>query len=428
MLKFYTSIMTQSEPLLNRLLRARVAKGKENAERLDERRGISAKPRPDGHVFWVHAASVGEAQSALILVHSIIKQTPDAHILVTTGTQTSAKHMEDALPARAFHQFIPLDHPQWVARFLDHWCPDAAFWMESELWPNMLSAIKARNTPAALINARLSKQSLARWRLVRGSIATLLSTFDVILAQSDDDAENFMSLGARDVVASGNLKYSAAPLGFDAKDLAMMRISVGARPVIVYASTHDGEESIAADLHGMLEAAYPDLLSIIIPRHPNRGAAILVALEADHHNVMLRGADKVQPDDNTSIYIADTMGEMGLFYRLGSIVYVGRSLSADGGGGHNPLEPAQLHCAVVHGKHVQNLADIYDDMQAHNACISVHDQDDLLQKLEWLLSDDAARDEYVRRAYDFANAKGHVIDIVLKHIQPIIDEGIRHAA
>ena len=428
MLEIYTNVMARSEGLLEKLLKKRVEAGKENAERLDERRGIASCERPEGQLYWIHAASVGEAQSALILVQSLLKQSPKSHILVTTGTQTSAKRMKDSLPAQAFHQFMPLDHPEWVARFLDYWEPDAAFWMESELWPNILKEIKARDIPAALINARLSARSLRRWRFVKSTINRVLSTFDVILAQSEQDAANFKSLGADNVIPSGNLKYSAAPLGCDEKDLESLQAHIGLRPVIVYASTHDGEEAIAADVHGLLEAAHPDLLSIIVPRHPNRGKEILEALEPIHHGVMLRGQDKDHPDEKTRIYVADTLGEMGLFYRLSKIVYVGRSLSADGGGGHNPLEPALLHCAVVHGKNIQNLSDIYQDMQAENSCICVNNVDELLQKMELLLSDEETCNGYIKRAYDFANTKSYVIDIVLDHIAPLMEKGDSRAA
>jgi len=423
MLKIYTALIDRAEPILNRLLEKRLKRGKEDAARVDERRGQYTRARPDGRLIWLHAASVGEAQSALIIIHEILAQLPDASILVTTGTLSSAKRMEDALPERAFHQFIPLDHPQWVARFLDHWQPNCALWMESELWPNMLLAMKKRDIPAALINARLSPTSLSRWALIKNSINAVLSCFDIILAQSEKDMENFQSLGAHNVVSCGNLKYSAAPLPFDRESFDGLRVAVGQRPIVVYASTHAGEEVIAADVHGILAAQFPDLLSIIIPRHPERGEAV-----AQETGGMLRGADKALPDHDTAIYIANTLGEMGLFYRLSPIVYVGRSLSADGGGGHNPLEPALLNCVVLHGKNVQNLQDIYDDMQAQNACIRVEDVNALAQKIEWILNDPTERDAFIQRSHDFANAQSHVIDDVMKHIMPILQKADHDAA
>ena len=207
-----------------------------------------------------------------------------------------------------------------------------------------------------------------------------------------------------------------------------MQAVIGNRPTVVYASTHDGEEEIIADVHSMLESAYPELLSIIIPRHPERGRSIQDNLQIKHHGIVLRTNNQTLPDHKTRLYIADTLGEMGLFYRLGDIVYVGRSLSKDGGGGHNPLEPALLNCAVIHGKNIQNLQDIYNDMQSANACISVQNEDELLQKIEWLLSDHHERAAFVQRAHEFAHTKVHVLDTVLEHVLPLIEKGSRRAA
>lgn len=422
MLQFYTLITARAKPLFDKVLQKRIAKGKEDAQRLDERRGIATLERPKGKLIWVHAASVGEAQSALILIDHLLKVDTAIHILVTTGTRTSAARMEEALPERAFHQFIPLDHPEWVANFLEHWKPDTALWMESELWPNMLGAMKEQGIPAALINARLSEKSMGRWRFVKSSIAELLSTFQVILAQSERDAQNFQSLGAKHVIATGNLKYSASPLPYNEDDFKAIKGIIGQRPVVVYASTHDGEEEIAADIHDILANAFPDILTIIVPRHPDRGHAIEETLVKKHAGVLARTQVKNLPDEETQIYIANTLGEMGLFYRLSEIVYVGRSLSNDGGGGHNPLEPALLNCVVLHGARIQNLKDIYDDMQAHNACIAVQNAAELAQKIEWLLSDSEERENFINRARDFSNAKTHVIESVMEHIAPILDE------
>lgn len=427
MLQFYTSITARAKPLFNKVLAKRMAKGKEDAQRLDERRGIATAERPKGRLIWLHAASVGEAQSALILIDHLLKANKTANILVTTGTRTSAARMEESLPERAFHQFIPLDHPEWVANFLEHWKPDTALWMESELWPNMLAAMKERGIPAALINARLSEKSMGRWRFVKNSIAELLSTFQVILAQSDHDTQNFQALGAEHVIATGNLKYSAAPLPYNEDDFKAIKGLIGLRPTIVYASTHDGEEEIAASIHDILANAFPDLLTIIVPRHPDRGDVIKDLLSPKYSGVLTRDKAKNSPDENTRIYIANTLGEMGLFYRLSEIVYVGRSLSNDGGGGHNPLEPALLNCAVLHGANVQNLQDIYNDMQAHNSCISVQNAEELAQKIEWLLSDSEERENFINRARNFSNAKTHVIENVMEHISPILD-GVSNAA
>ncbi len=428
MLKIYTLITSCSKLPLEILLRYRLLMGKEDPIRVNERRGNYTLKRPSGRLVWLHAASVGEAQSAMVLIHALLEKFSDIKILVTTGTKTSAQYMEKNLPERAFHQFMPLDHPKWGQRFLDHWKPDCVFWMESELWPNMLMHIKKRNIPALLINARLSHASFQRWSLLRNSISEILSAFTNILTQTENDAVNFKKLGAKNVIHSGNLKYSAAPLSCDEESLKMLQQSTENRQLVVYASTHDNEEEMAANIHLLLEKKFPKLLSIIIPRHPERGTDIYETLQKKHQGVIIRGHEKRLPDHKTRIYIANTLGEMGLFYRLSNIVYVGRSLSKDGGGGHNPLEPALLNCAVLHGSNIQNLQDIYDDMLSHKSCIAVQGQEELVDRLDLLLSDKKSCDDFMNRALTFANTKTHIIDIVLQYAFPMVEKGDRHGA
>lgn len=386
MLKLYAGIMTAGRPVLHRALLRRSHAGKEDMARLNERMGVYEKQRPDGALVWLHAASVGEAQSALILIQMLKERTPCQNVLVTTGTVTSARLMEKRLPQGAFHQFCPVDRPQWVRGFLDHWKPDAAIWMESELWPSMLTEIRRRNIPAALINARLSPKSSRRWRFARKDIGYLLNTFALIMTQTAEDAVSFRNLGARHVVISGNLKYSAAPLPADEKSLSAVRSAIGNRPLWLYASTHEGEEEIACRIHRGLKKKIPNLLTVIAPRHPDRRER-LVTLPANYGLTgRLRGTAGL-PQYSDDIYIADTMGELGLFYRLAPMACIGRSLSNDGGGGHNPIEAAQLGCAVLHGPHVQNLAAIYAEMDAAGASRLVKDEEDLQIQLERMLTD-----------------------------------------
>lgn len=421
MLYIYQWLMTRSAGLLNQILKKRVKRGKEDSTRLDERRGISARVRPAGRLIWLHAASVGESQSALILINALLRHDPKLNILVTTVTQTSAGMMRDNLPKNAFHQFVPLDHPEWIARFLDHWKPDGALWIESELWPCTLAAIKARGIPAALINARLSDRSFRRWSWLGQSMHRILSCFDLILAQTHQDAERFRSFGHDAVIYSGNLKHSAAPLPHDEEALKLIAAKTHNRPICVYASTHKGEEAMVMRLHQIIANAHPEFLSIIIPRHPNRGEGIEALAQDMGLNAMRRAAGHALPTSETQIYIADTMGELGLFYRLSPIVYIGRSLSDDGGGGHNPIEAAQLNCAIIHGAYTQNLQEIYDDMADQDAAICVGDETALLDKLRMLLENPKNAIEYAEIALDFSNTQSHVIDNVLEYLHPILD-------
>lgn len=421
MLNLYQWATRHSETLLRAVLKKRVAGGKEDPARLSEREGEAGRARPDSPLLWLHAASVGEAQSALILIEKLLALNPALHILVTTGTVTSAQLMGQKLPDRAFHQFYPLDHPDWAARFLDHWRPNMALWMESELWPNMLREIGKRSIPCALINARLSPRSYKRWRAFKNSAKTLLRTFDVILTQTPQDKDYYDTLGAPQVIAAGNLKYSAHPLPAVAEDLAALQNAIKDRPLWVYASTHKGEESLACRVHQALLQDIPNLLTIIAPRHPERGGEVAQICKEHGISYALRGKNKTPPGADTAIYIADTLGELGLLYTLCPVAVIGRSLSDDGGGGHNPLEAALLECAVLHGPHIQNLQDIYERMNKAGAALMLQDEMAMTAMLSTLLTDPERLREAQTRALDFAISQNAVINDILSCLAPVLE-------
>ncbi len=420
MLVFYKVITMLSAPLLALLLKRRVLRGKEDPTRLNERRGIASRPSPKGSLIWIHAASVGEAQSALILIDKISKIKPDTHFLVTSGTLTSASLMAKRLPAKAIHQFYPLDHPLWIGRFLDYWQPDIALWMESELWPNMLLAIKNRNIPAVLINARLSENSFKRWKYLAGTANKILQTFALIMTQTNLDAVRYETLGAKNVITTDNLKYSAAPLPHDSDDLETLQTAIKNRPVWLYASTHDGEETLACDIHLALKKQHKDLLTIIVPRHPERREEILQGCKNAELNIVLRGNNKNLPTQGTDIYIADTLGELGLFYRLCSISMIGRSFSNDGGGGHNPIEAAQLDCAVLTGANVQYQTQLFNEMLSANAVWQAQTKEELQTALATLLSSPEEQGKLKLAAKKYANEKEHIIDTVMENLTPLL--------
>lgn len=411
----YQSLMRIGTPLCGGLLSWRERKGKEETARMAERTGIASRPRPHGPLVWIHAASVGEAQSAMILLD---KLPQDMNILITSGTVNSARFLDKRLPARAIHHYIPLDVPHWVARFLDHWRPDLALWMESELWPNMLGAMRARKIPAILVNARLSDASYQRWRTLPASARQILSGFALVLAQTDDAALKYRTLGASPVHNTDNLKYSAAPLPVNEGDLAALQNAVAGRLVWVYASTHEGEEALAARVHDALKQRLPGLLTVIVPRHPERRGQIAHILPAD--GTLFRGEDKKLPDTHTQIYVADTLGELGLFYTAAPVALIGRSFSDDGGGGHNPIEAAQFDCAVLTGPHYQHQRALFDKMRVQDAAIIVGDEAQLSQTLYGLLSDPAYLARQQDKARRFAAAKEAVVDTVMDHLRPFL--------
>lgn len=427
MLGIYKQLMRRAAPALGWVLKTREAAGKEDPARVGERQGIPGRARPPGPLLWIHAASVGEAQSALILVDALLKAKPDASILVTTGTVTSAALMAQRLPGpRAFHQYIPVDHPQWTARFLDYWTPDAAFWMESELWPNILSGIRARNIPAALINARMSDRSYARWKWLSGAAGELVSTFDIILTQTDKDAKRYSALGGKNVTVTDNLKYSAEMLPAD--DMELRRLK-SFRPKWVYASTHAGEESLACRVHAALKNKIPGLLTIIIPRHPHRRAEVVAEVEKSGLSYTLRTDAHHPPRETDDVYIVDTLGELGLFYRLSPVAMIGRSFSADGGGGHNPIEAAQLNCAILTGPHVQFQQDIFTTLFNAGAAEQVMDENDLTHAIHSLLTHEHECRALQKNALMLAAQKTGVMARVMAGLSPMLQAiGKSHAA
>lgn len=415
-LALYRAGTRLAAPYLRGLLRRRLAAGKEDPDRITERHGVPSRPRPDGPLIWLHAASVGESLSALSLIGRLLALHRDAHVLVTTGTVTSARLLATRLPPRSFHQFFPLDVPDWGRGFLDHWRPDLVLWMESELWPNMLGELRRRGVPMALVNARMSEGSYANWRRLSGTAAALLRNFTICIAQSEAQAARLRRLGAREVVCFGNLKYSADPLPAGPDNLAALRTLLAGRDVLLWASTHDGEERIAGDLHKRLRPDHPALLTVIVPRHPARAAEIAKALNEAGLTVKQRSrGDTVAASDD--IYLADTMGELGLFYRIAGLAVIGGSFGHVGG--HNPLEAAQLDCAVLFGADMSNFQAVADEMTAAEAAIACADTAALEATVRRLLADPAERDALARAARAVADTHRDVVDRVVEALAPL---------
>lgn len=420
-LGIWAGAATLAAPGVRLLLRLRLARGKEAAGRLGERRGFGAGPRPAGRLLWVHAASVGETVSILPVLGEVAARAPDLALLVTTGTVTSAALLERrlgefGLAGSVRHRFAPLDVPRWVGRFLDHWRPDAAALVESELWPNLLAALDRRGIPRMLVNARLSARSFARWRRAPGLARRLLGGFAAVQAQSAADAARFAALGAAGVSAPGDLKFAAAKLPADPALLAALRAGLAGRPVWLAASTHPGEETMAFAAHRALAPAHPGLLTLIVPRHPERGVAIAAA--AGGLAVTRRAAGE-GPPAGSGVWVADTLGELGLFYRLAPLVFVGGSLVAHGG--QNPLEPARLGAAIAVGPHTGNFAAAVAVLRAAEAVRVLAGPGDLAPHVAALLADSAARAAMGARAAAvadrFADLPGRTAEALLALIE-----------
>lgn len=416
--QLYNAAMRLASPLLDRVLERRLARGKEDPERIQERRGKATRPRPPGRIFWVHGASVGECQAALTLIENLLARDPALHVLLTSGTRTSAELMAGRLPERAVHQFVPVDQPTWIARFLDHWEPSAAIFVESDLWPNLVLAARDRHIPLILANARMSKSSFTRWRRLKFLTGRLFEDFALILASSEAQKQSFETLTRMPVDYIGNLKRAASPLSVDQVKLTELKKAAGARPVFLAASTHEGEETEILTAHRHATEHIPGLLTVIVPRHPNRGTAI-ETLTINAGLVVARRSEGGLPDTATEVYIADTMGEMGTFFALADTVFVAGSLVPVGG--HNPLEPAHFSKPVLFGPLMPKNADIAAEMIAAGIAEEVVDGIALGDRIVALTDDSPARAAMTGAALTFARGQKRIAEEMAERVMDAVD-------
>jgi len=371
-------------PFLCILFAWRLVKGKEDKTRFCERLGYPKFLRPEGKLIWMHGASVGECLSMLPLIHRLLELNPSLHIMVTSGTVTSAALMEKRLPERAFHQFVPIDSPWGTRSFVRHFHPDAVFWFESEFWPNLLFAIHKAQIPLVLLNGRISDKSFARWQKASSIIKSILALFTLTLGQSPENARRLNVLGSPNVDCIGNIKYAASIAPFDVAELEKLKSQIGTRAAWTGASTHYNEEEQMADIHLQLKQKHPTLLTVCVPRHPNRATEIENMCRKKGLHVARRSrGDTIS--ESTDFYLADTIGEMGLLYQLTPIVFVGGSLIPFGG--QNMLEPMRLKRATIVGQYAFNFREIVASSKENNALIEVENKDKLAQVIDMLLTD-----------------------------------------
>ena len=394
-IRAYRALTRYAAPLAPLMLAWRTRIGKEEPARRPERYGEASVARPPGCLVWFHAASVGEANAVLPVIDAIAAEHPEINLLLTTGTVTSAKLARARLPKGAVHQYVPLDNQDYVRRFLKHWQPDLAVFVESEIWPNLVLETNALDIPLVLVNGRMSFRSFRRWRNRPGLSRPLFSAFGLVLAQNERFAQRFTALGAPRAVPVGNLKADAPPPPVDLAAHKALSTALAGRTVWLAASTHPGEDDIAAVAHLAMKGARPDLLTIIVPRHPDRGPLIARLLGGANLNVALRSEGKL-PDAKTDIYIADTIGELGLFYNLVPVAFVGGSLVPHGG--QNPVEAIKLGAAVVTGPHWRNFADAYEELLGSGGCVQVSEANDLATAVLLLLEGAQARARMMARA------------------------------
>lgn len=416
-LRLYRLLVAAAAPLTAVLLAQRLRRGKELRERIRERRGDSSATRPSGPLVWLHGASVGELMGVLSLIERLSQR--GLNVLVTSGTVTSSELAAQRMPPGVIHQFMPLDVPKFVARFLDRWQPQLALFVESDLWPNALIETARRDVPIVLVNARLSERSFRRWQKLPGSIGHLLGQFDLCLARTPPDAERLTQLGARNVFVSGNLKLDVPAPPADEAALAMLKAAVGNRPLIAAASTHPGENELIIAAHKRMRAATPGLLTMIAPRHPERGPEIAELARQAGLSAALRSQGAL-PEARTDIYIADTMGELGLIYRIAPVVFIGGSLVRHGG--QNPIEPAKLGAAILHGPHVWNFDEVYAALDAAHGAEPVDSGDKLTAGFAAMLAQPAQRARVAQAGRNAVNALGGALERTMQALEPYLSK------
>lgn len=414
-IRIYNTLIRILYPLvIKRYIKKRQLNGKEDVKRFNERIGRPAKKRPEGKLIWLHGASVGESLSMLPLINKLLESYPDSHVMVTTGTVTSAEVMEKRLPERAFHQYIPIDNPAFVTRFIRHWQPDLVLWFESDLWPALLSGIKRKNIPLILVNGRISNKSFKRWQQFDFISKELLDCFTFCLGQSEEDAYRLRVLGAKNSMCLGNLKYAGINPPVDPDKKAEIESQINSRPLWVVSSTHHDEELKIGRFLKKTNSEVPGLLTLIAPRHPNRGPEIQEQLNSLGLKTALRSkGEKITPD--TDVYIADTIGEVGIWYDLSPIVFIGGSLIPHGG--QNFMEPSRFRDAVIVGPYMHNFTDAMNRAKKADAVIQINDAAELETTLLQLLKNKDLLEAKRSLAYNWAYGEAKVLDGIVEKIK-----------
>jgi 3-deoxy-D-manno-octulosonic-acid transferase len=413
MLLLYRFILYLLTPFLKLWIYLRLLRKKEHPTRFRERFSKTRLKRPEGTLFWFHGASNGECLSFLSLIRRYQTQYPEAHFLITSQTRTSADLLQSKLPKHSFHQFIPLDHPLFVKRFLDHWQPDYVFWTESEFWPNLIFKAHER-TPLILLNGRFSKESFHFWKKFPCFMKRLLNCFSLIFAQSKEDLERFQFFSHTHTHHAGNLKFAGRPLEANPSKVSAFKSLLNKRPVWTATCTHPGEEELIIKTHKILKQSLKDLITIVVPRHPHRADKLQQVWESNGLKVSKRSLDDPLKT-TTDILLFDTTGELGLLYRISPITLVCGSL-VDGIGGHNPLEAAYLKSAICTGPYIKNNQEIYTIFEKEQACKIVKTPKDIAATVLFLLNNPKERNALTRKSFNLAEGQQHVLDEILKII------------
>ena len=419
-LNLYRILMFILKPMVRPLLFVRRMKGLETKDknRKSERFGFASIKRPDKKIVWFNASSVGESNSIIPLIDEILKKSSDVFVLVTTTTLTASENMAKKLSGKnAVHQFLPIDRRAYVDRFFNYWKPSIGFFVDSDFWPNLILSAKSHKVPLVLLNGRVSDKSFAKWKNNLAFIKPLAKVFEFSFGKSKDDCKKLSVMGFENPVCVGNLKYAVPPLSYDKEELKTISSQIGKRHLFVVSSTHPGEEELCLSAFMTVKQRFPDVLMIIAPRHPARGEEIKSLVESNGLKALLR-SDKSKITKDVDVYIANTMGELGLFYSLSDIAFVGGSLIK--WGGHNPMEPARLHNVVLSGKYVHNFQETYDLLKLEKAVVMVNDEKDFASKLKGLFENPDVQKDYMSRAFYVAEREAAVLERVIEKLEPTL--------
>ena len=353
----------------------RILKKKEDPKRFLEKIGKFNKKNTNNNLIWFHGSSVGEILSIIPLIENLEKRKSIKKILITSNTLSSAKIINKLKLKKTFHQFFPLDAKFIVEKFLNHWKPKAVFFIESEIWPNMILKIKEKNIPLILLNARITKKSFKKWNGISSFAKKIFSEFDLCLGQNNKTCNYLKVLGAKNIKKIGNLKFSQT--SSELKNISKSKIKKNFRnKKIIFSavSTHKGEELFCGKVHSNLKKKYKNIITIIIPRHINRANEIKDELNSNNLNVHLH-TSKRPVANNTDIYLVDTFGETKSFLKLSKITFMGKSIYATGG--QNPLEAARLGNRIIHGPNIENFTEVYDFLKKHRISSKIRSYKDL---------------------------------------------------
>jgi 3-deoxy-D-manno-octulosonic-acid transferase len=420
-LALYRAATETLGPFASLWLDARARRGKEDPARLRERFGYSPHPRPAGPLIWLHAASVGESGVALQLVDALTARAPAVSFLLSTGTRTSAELVARRAGANLLHVYAPLDRADAVRRFLAHWRPDLGVFVESELWPHLILESEAAGMKLALVNARMSPRTLARWRKWPAAGARLLRCFDFAAAADARTAEAIGHLRGEDTPLLGNLKLAAAPPRVDPLLRAQLAAEIGARPLWLAASTHAGEDEIVMAAHARLRVDHPDALLIIAPRHPDRGPAIAAIAGGAPRRAL------AQNIGDASVFIADTMGELGALYDLAPVALIAGSLLPQLKG-HNPIEPAKLDAAILSGPYVESFEPVFAALTDAGGAVIVRSEADIAAAVSALWRDASARSAQLAAARAVVEAGAGALDETVSRLLALMPASVKGAA